>query len=288
MLSSQKGSALIMVFLVCAVLLLLGTSLIDLNNVDMQISFNQRDSLQAYYLAETGMESVLYVLREYDPYYTGISSTMFREGNVTVSVSAQEEAFCGRSVTIISTGEVGRVREQISLQFQSYPPCKAGTDGSILGWYDETDGIIVPGKHLSGEEAVVLGLPGRDFPLVLEKRNMEGLAHFSATQLYFISKPTSLVLEETLELSTAKAVFQGRVILCPQEGSLHFMHPAHAPIQVYFRDSIVTMEQRLVLEAGVYHFPHGYKICGTANSSESGSFRMLPAVPGTMMRWGRR
>ncbi len=287
MLSSQKGSALIMVMLVAAVLLLLCTSLIDLNNVDMQISLNQRDSLQAYYLAETGMESALYVLKKYDPYYTGISTTGFPEGNVTVSVSAQEEGYCGRSITIISTGKVGRVREQISLQFQSYPSCKGATGGSALGWYDETGGIIVPGKHLSGEEAITLGLPGRNFPIVLEKSEEESHAHFSAAKLYFISKPTSLVVEETLELSTAKAVFLGRVILCPQGGNLHFMHPTNGPVHVYFRDSIVTMEQRVVLEAGVYHFPHGYNIGGTANPSELGYFRVLPAVPGTMMRWGR-
>ncbi len=284
---SQKGSALVFVVLICAALLLLGTSLMDLNSADLQIAVNQRDSLQAYYLAETGMESALAVMKEHDSFYTGHSTVMLAEGSFSVSVSALEQANGGRSVTIVSTGESGRVREQISMEFQSFPPFNGGTNGAALGWYDETDGIIVPGIHTGGAGAVLLGSSGMGLPLILQQQEGNGYACFAAEQLFFNSNPISLLVEETLEISCETAVFHGIVILCSEMGSLRFVHPSIAPVPVYFRNRIVTTDHHVLLEAGVYHFPHGYQITGTSNAAELGNFRVLPLVPGTMKRWGR-
>ncbi len=284
---AQKGSALVFVVVLCAALLLLGTYLLDLNSVDLQIAVNQRDSLQAYYLAETGIESALAVLREYDPYYTGNSTTTLSEGNFNIIVSAQEQAFGGRRVTITSNAQAGRVQEQINLEFQSFPPFNGGTDGATLGWYDETDGIIVPGIHTSEDGVVLLGFADIVLPLKLQHQEENSDAHFAAAQLFFISSPIGLLIEEALEISTGTAVFQGSVVLSPPGGSLRFLHPSCTAVPVYFRDQVVTLEQHVLLEAGLYHFPHGYHLTGASNPAELGTFRVLPLVPGTMIRWGR-
>ena len=285
---SQQGSVLVFVLLICAALLFLATSLMDLNSVDLQIAVNQRDSLQAFYLAETGMESALAVLKDHDPYYTGNSITTLDEGSFSVTVSALEQADGGRNVTITSTAQAGRVEEQINLEFQSFPPFNGGIDGVALNWYDEADGVIIPGIHTSEAGTVLLGFTGLDTALILQKHEVDGHAHFAAAKMFFISNPTSLVLEEALEICTETAVFQGTIVLCPHGGSLRFIHPKNdATVPVYLRNRLEIKDDHVLLHAGAYHFPHGYQITGTSDLSELENFRVLPVVPGTMIRWGR-
>jgi hypothetical protein len=285
---AQKGSVLVLVVILCAALLLLGTALVDLNGGDLQIAVNQRDSLQAYYLAETGIESALAVLTEYNTYYTGNSTTIFAEGSFTVSVSALEQANGGRHVTIRSIARTGRVKEQINLEFQSFPAFNGGTDGATLGWYDDNNGVIVPDIHTTEEIVVLLGFTSNDFPLrLLLQQEEDGHAKFAASQLFFISSPTSLVLEEALEISAETVVFQGLVVLCSPEGGLLFVHPSNAAMPVYFRERVITADNYVLLEPGFYHFPHCYQITGNSNPSELENFRKLAVVPGTMLRSGR-
>ena len=285
-LHSERGSILVFVVLISTALLLIGTSLLELDSVDLQIAVNQRDSLQAYYFAETGIASALAVLTECDPYYTGNSTTTIAEGSFTVCVSALEQLNGGRHVSITSTARTGRVKEQVNLEFQSFPPFNGGTDGASLGWYDDNNGAIVPDVHTTEEVVVLLGFTGNELPLrLLLQQEGDGHAHFAASQLFFISNPTSLVLEEALEIRAETVVFQGTVVLSLPEGGMRFMHPSSVSVPVYFRDRVLTNHG--LLEPGLYHFPHGYQITANSNPSEMGTFRVLPVVPGTMLRSGR-
>lgn len=53
---SEKGAALVIALLIMGVLLLLGTAFLTISSTETQIAFNQRDSVQALYNAEAGIE----------------------------------------------------------------------------------------------------------------------------------------------------------------------------------------------------------------------------------------
>ncbi|MEW5922022.1 MAG: pilus assembly PilX N-terminal domain-containing protein [Bacillota bacterium] len=282
--SSRKGSALIFVVLICAALLFLGTSLLDLNSVDLKIAANQRDSLQAYYLAETGIETALAVLTDYDPYYVGSAKMSLAGGSISVDVSALEQGNGGRQISVLSTGRAGPVQETISVQFQSFPAQPGGTDGAALGWYDAASGVITPGLYMEEKGTVILGSPGTASPLILYGGAVGGSTFFAAEQIYFRSLPNSLWSEEFLELHTGITVFRGRVVLSPPGGMLRFSHPGSGAVRVYFQDGAMKADHRLLLEPGVYSFPHGFQLTGDTQPGEVANHRVLPVVPGTMIR----
>lgn len=294
---SQQGSALLFVILISAALLFLGVSMLDFNSIDLQIAANHRESAQAQFLAEAGIESALSVLKQYDPFYTGDSNTTLEEGSFSVSVTALEPGNGSRLVTIASTGKAGRAREQVTLEFVSFPPAGGGINGAELGWYDEADGIIVPGIHAEAGGMVILGSEGMAVPLVLRQQEdegngqgdevIEGWAYMGANQLFFINEPVSLLLEEDLEIGADTVVFHGSVMLCPQFGSLRFSHPAGGPVHVYLREQVLTLEHAVLIEAGVYRFPGGFELTGVSDPFDMLSYRVLPAVPGTMVWRGR-
>lgn len=270
--------------LIVTALFFLGASLLDLYSVDLKIAANQRDSMQAYYLAETGLEAALAMLQHYDPYYVGSSSLISEGGNADVDVSASEEADGSRSITILSTGRKGAVRETISLLFQSFPAQQGGVDGAELGWYDPLSGSIERGLHMGEEGTVRLGSPAMALPLTLYHDGEGGSAFFSAGQLYFPRLPISLYLEDRLELESEVIVFCGMLMLDRGAGALVFSHPAAGTVRVYMRDGAVTHDRQMLLRAGVYNFPHGFELSGEMAPGPLTALRVLPLVPGTMVR----
>ena len=285
---SQQGSILVFVVLVCAALLMLGASLMDLSGVDLKIALNQRDSLQAHYLAESGIELALAVLAEHNPFYTGSGEISMGEGKINISVNALLQQGGGRLVEITSTGSFGVIQEQTFVSFQSFPVDTAGTAGSVLGWYNAASGLISHGNHEAGSQVVLMG-SAASAPLFLPgMAGSGGAAYFSAGQIFFRPVPSSLLVEEKLEIRTTAAVFRGTVRLCPTHGSLHFSHPEGGAIRVYLQREITTTDQHLLLEAGVYNFPHDFQITAIAAPQDMLAYRILPVVHGTLTYRGRR
>jgi len=261
----------------------------DLSGVDLKIALNQQDSLQAYYLAESGVDVAMAVLAEHNPFYTGDDEISLGEGMISVSVDALLQQGGGRLVEITSTGSFGVMQEQIFVSFQSFPSDPAGTAGSVLGWYDAASGRIVSGRHKEGPAVVLLGSGVAAAPLILPSvADSGGAAYFSAGQMFFRGVPSSLLVEEKLEIRATAVVFRGSVQLKPPHGSLHFFHPAGEHIRVYLQKAVTTTEQQLLLEAGVYSFPHDFRITATAVPQEMLAYRVLPVVPGTLIYRGRR
>lgn len=273
---SQKGSILVFAVFVCTALLALATSLVDLNSADLKIAANQRDSLQAYYLATTGIEIACGILAEHDPFYCGNEEIFFAGGNIKLSVSAMDQEDGCRQVQITSTGKFGIFTEQIIVQFQSVPACSGCTDGAELGWYNQESGEIIPGSH-AGADAISLGSPDI-FSLVLNRENNGAV--FSAEQIIFKS---NLIIENDLEIEARMIVFQKSVRLCPQEGSLRLLHPSGGLVHVYLREEISTFDS-LLLEPGAYFFPGGLQITKDSSLPDLKRHRTLPVVPGTMFR----
>lgn len=273
---SQKGSILVFAVLICAAIFALASILLDLYSADLKIAVNQRDSLQAYYLAATGIEIAFGILAEHDPFYCGTGEILFDEGNIKINVSATDQEDGSRQVKIISTGKLGVITEQIIVQFQSVPACSGCTDGAELGWYNQEGGEIISGCH-AGADAVSLG--GSDISsLILSRENEEG-ALFSADQIILKS---NLVIENDLKIEASTIVFQKSAHLCPPAGSLSFFHPSGGPVQVYVREEILS--SGLLLEPGVYLFPDGFQITIATSRQDLRCHRVLPVVPGTMVR----
>ncbi|NLX91066.1 MAG: hypothetical protein GXZ07_05685 [Firmicutes bacterium] len=273
---SQKGSFLVFAVLICTALLMLGTSLMDLSGTDLRITVNQRDGLQAYYLAATGIEIALGILAEHDPFYCGDGEIFFAGGNIRINVSATDQEDGSRQVQIISTGKIGVVAEQIIVQFQSIPGSSGCTDAAALGWYDQESGEIIADRHI-GTGAVSLGDPNLS-ALILNSEN-DGGALFSAEQVILKS---NLVIENDLGIEAGTVVFQKNVHLYPPAGSLSFFHPSGGRVRVYLREEILS--SGLLLEPGAYLFPDGFQITGDTSRQDLRCHRVLPVVPGTMVR----
>jgi hypothetical protein len=64
LLKSRKGVALITAVLVMMIFLAIGAVFLTLTNTDLKIAVNQRKSLQAFYIAETGIQRALVALGE--------------------------------------------------------------------------------------------------------------------------------------------------------------------------------------------------------------------------------
>jgi len=279
---SPKGYILVFVILVCAALLMLGTSLPELNSVDLKIAANQRDSVQAYYLAATGIETAFGILEEYNPFYCGSGEMSLAGGSISVNVNYTDQEDGSRQVQIISVGQKGPIQEKVSVKFESVPSYPEGTDGAELGWYDEISGEIIPGVEHTGDGVVSLGHPDMTSPITLCSPESSG-AFLSAEQIFFQSLPVSLLVAETLEISAGIVVFLGSVFLCPEEGSLLFSPPSGDPVRVYFREEVLsTFDYHSLLEPGVYSFPDDWQITGNSSPQETRCYRVLPIVPGTM------
>ncbi len=272
----QKGSILILTVFVCAALLIMAACLMDLNSTDVRIAANQRDGLQAYYLAAAGMELALGLLAEKDPFYCGSGEIPFAGGTIELKLSARDLANGSRQVQITSTGKLGVISEQIVADFQSFPADSGCTDGAGLGWYDRDSGVITPGDH-GAEGAVSLGRPALS-SLTLGSGDGGG-AVFSAGEIVFRS---NLALESDLKIMADSAAFQKNICLYPQEGSLYFLNPSGDPLRVYLRGEL-SAPGSPPLEPGVYLFPHGLLITKDSSLSELRRYRVFPAVPGTMI-----
>ncbi|MFA6346008.1 MAG: pilus assembly PilX N-terminal domain-containing protein, partial [Syntrophales bacterium] len=61
--SDERGMVLVVVLLLTAVLVLLGSTAVIMSTTDMKISANYKAGTQAFYEAEAGVEQVMYYLR---------------------------------------------------------------------------------------------------------------------------------------------------------------------------------------------------------------------------------
>jgi hypothetical protein len=85
-LQNERGGALLITLLVMVMLTLAGIMAVNTANDDMDMSFNQVNSDQAFYVAEAGLEHTLYELNEDNDWRTGFHSERFKGGAYTVTM----------------------------------------------------------------------------------------------------------------------------------------------------------------------------------------------------------
>jgi hypothetical protein len=87
--SSQRGAALVIALLVLVVLSILGMAFITISKTESDISYNDRDSARALYIAEAGLERFKRDLR-YDCSYPGITNTSITDRYLASPASAAQ------------------------------------------------------------------------------------------------------------------------------------------------------------------------------------------------------
>ncbi len=85
----QQGMALVITLLVMALLLLLGSAFLSISSTEIQIAFNERNGIQAFYLAEAGAERAIAELNLNSAYAgTGTTEPSLGTGTYAVTVTS--------------------------------------------------------------------------------------------------------------------------------------------------------------------------------------------------------
>ncbi len=85
--SEERGVALVTALLIMGILLLLGTAFLTISSTETQIAINERNAVQAFFLAEAGVNKAISQLNA-DSEYPGETDTSLGPGTFTVKVTA--------------------------------------------------------------------------------------------------------------------------------------------------------------------------------------------------------
>ena len=203
----NNGMALVVVIISMMVLLILGTSILQISSFQSKHEAIERKGLQAQYLARAGAEAALKAwknatndhkpLGEFDKVYLTDMDTFVnlddgkRKGYFVVYIvdaAAGSALVEGGSTTIRSVGQTGGVSKTVTVSLTHtrsniFVPLTTGHD---LGFYDESSGQLNPG---------VWPVVGKGTRGVVNNKaqNGKGLKHPSASKA-----PASLVYERML------------------------------------------------------------------------------------------
>jgi hypothetical protein len=111
---TRRGSALIITLGVLLMLSLLSLTLVDTAQQDMNISFNQVNSEQAFYVAEAGAKRALTELALDTTWRTGFASETFEDGAYWVAViDSTTQPALAETLLVRSTGRIDRASAQV-------------------------------------------------------------------------------------------------------------------------------------------------------------------------------
>src|SRR5574337_442077 len=123
-----RGTALVIVMLVMAVLLLAGTTFLTISSTESQIALNERASGAAQVLAEAAVHKAIAILNA-DPKYAGESNTALGGGTFTVTVASAAVQRCpgdtAKDLTAMASVPVGggqaQTQIEVTVDRASYP-----------------------------------------------------------------------------------------------------------------------------------------------------------------------
>lgn len=113
---NTRGAALIIAMLVMGVLLMLGTAFMTISSTETQIAFNERNALQAFYLADAAANKAISRLNDktLDPPYTGETGTALGPGTFNLTMTPTT----GDTRMITATGCVPNCASSTAAQSQ--------------------------------------------------------------------------------------------------------------------------------------------------------------------------
>src|SRR3990172_427715 len=83
---SEKGSAILIVLALLAMLTSVAIMSVDRSNTDLELSYNQLHEEMAFYLAEAGVERATYEINENNAWRTGYDKLALQGGYYTIKV----------------------------------------------------------------------------------------------------------------------------------------------------------------------------------------------------------
>ena len=115
-LSNNRGSALLIALCLMALFGLLAISVVEQSHTNMELSFNQVQEDQAFYLAEAGAKRALGVLNTDTDWRTGYQDEEYGVGMYTVIMTdSSTDTTLADTIRIVSTGSVDGARAVIEL-----------------------------------------------------------------------------------------------------------------------------------------------------------------------------
>lgn len=197
MLKNQKGIVLVVTYLSILVLLILGSFFITRSISEKRIADAEKDSIQAFYLAEAGIDRALEELRaNYTWSGTGAAVTL-GNGQYSVSVNTNGNEREVTSIGFIPDAATFRIRRFLEVNVkQSLPPANFYDNAIYASKEVDFNGnaYLVDGKVIYGEGPIsdtdnVTGT-------VTQDDSASPLAQLNFAQLYSISQAQGNVYDE--------------------------------------------------------------------------------------------
>jgi len=141
--SDQNGLVLIVVLMLLLMLSLIGIASISNSNTEMDISGNELDHTEAFYLADAGIERAMTALNDSSTWRAGYSNVDLGHGSYSVTViDGSTNPQLGNSIELISTGRVENSKSRIDVILDRVSPFRFaafGRDSLYLGEESRTD-----------------------------------------------------------------------------------------------------------------------------------------------------
>ncbi|NLC12037.1 MAG: hypothetical protein GX767_07280 [Firmicutes bacterium] len=282
----KKGSILVIVTIIMAAIMLLGSMFARLSYIEKKIAHNQEKAVQAFYLADSGIELALGFLEQ--NYYKDLDLPLnfkvkTEDNNGEIIVSLQVEENDSDSLIINSVGKIGPVNESLKLKITALAKMPICVEDALqLGWV-EADGLLKEGDKIAQDGEHNL-LPIK-FELPVRCDMADPLPiNLTALSIYFEAKQNSLEIYpgSTLNIFADLVVFRGNVILsdcaetmpgspgqlflyvssaCTPGEEIKGGHPGKYYGIVYFEEEVkvnnVTLDG---LKGNYYYFPSDFPL----------------------------
>lgn len=267
----QHGFALVTVLMVVAVLMILGTSMMYVQALEMRQTLRQEQQVQAHYLARSGLEVGLKYLEEQSEKAkefkdlkldTPLSESIPGAGSYQVTFEAYDVSSDGHSVDILSTGTVfgrTRVEETIKLTVKVQSSVEYASE---INWFQK-DGEKNVHKFIHEPSK-------RGNPVILKaashKIMTDGDHFFEAPAMKFgemerleIKNKETLTLTSDVVLFDCKVSIAGALVLKTRNPVT--FNDAEYGI-VYFDDSVFTNNENksFPISKGYYLFSNGTRL----------------------------
>jgi Tfp pilus assembly protein PilX len=115
----QKGSVIIMVIFVIALLSTLVTGMLQINTEEIQLMQNYVYAAQSKAIAEAGLNAAFNQLRSNSSWTTGFSTVNFADGTYTVEVSGSLPNLTLESTSSTSKGYASKIKADITVGMTS-------------------------------------------------------------------------------------------------------------------------------------------------------------------------
>lgn len=239
----KSGAALVVVIMVMAVLMILGTAILNISLSESKQASLEDKKVQAHYLARSGADATLNAWENSETKPSGTSTVYLNSSNEFTNTVPSNEigrfdvtvippAEGGTDTVITSVGTVGAVTQTVTVTIKNMtttvqvPPSITDTvSGDSLDWYKFTSGQINTGNNTKGPNGKAVKLEAKK-SLKIPNKNSPA-AYFEADKIYFVS-PVQ-VWHNSIVLTSSVIAFDDMVDFSNNDGRGNIVLKVLAP-----------------------------------------------------------